>query len=258
MSNRKLEEAVGLHLYLVHHAPAELKQAVSNYLAGRGLDPVALIKHYGIGYGCGVGSPLYGRITIPVTNAEGEYVSTVGRILPDNPLITLDPGEPKYWHYSYDKGNHLFNLWNVGQGLRQVGWAIVTEGIFDVFAFHAAGIHCAVAPIAANFSAQQATLLACYCDKFLFCFDNDDAGKRATIKAAKLSKQFGYKPYLIALPPEYKDAGELAAHDPLMLRSAVLEAVAEMEERPKRSVSKLLDRIQGLHNQTSVRQQKGM
>ena len=70
------------------------------------------------------------RIMFPIRNVKGEVIGFGGRV--------LDKGEPKYLNSPetpvFSKGRELYGLFEARQGLRDKGYALVTEGYMDVVA----------------------------------------------------------------------------------------------------------------------------
>jgi len=235
------------HSYLMLEAPHQLSKKVFDYLTGRGLDANDLIPMYGVGYCPSPYNSMYERVTFPYLDVNGNCVTIVGRVLPGEEG-NIDDGRPRYWHYAFHKNQHLWNLFHLIDHDPKITWCIVTEGIFDVLGLQAAGIYNAVATLGATFSPIQATLLHRYFDNFLFAFDNDGAGNRATMKALSLCRQLGYKSFGIAWPPQWKDAGEAGATNPSDLHDLVRDSILGGEDLEERyQGTRLLNIVKALH-----------
>ncbi len=121
-----------------------------------------------------------GRLMIPIRDPRGRVIAFGGRILGD--------GEPKYLNSPdtplFDKGRTLYNLDQASPASRQTGRVIVCEGYMDVIALAQVGITDAVAPLGTAVTEQQIQMLWRLTEKPLLCFDGDNAGQKAAMRAA--------------------------------------------------------------------------
>ncbi len=142
------------------------------------------------------------RLMIPIINPKGEIIAFGGRI--------IDQGEPKYLNSPetplFEKGRELFGLPQARQALRDTDTAIVTEGYMDVIALSQNGVGNAVATLGTATTATHVTKLLRQVDRIVFCFDGDNAGRKAAWRALENSlealadnKRLGF----IFLPQEH-------------------------------------------------------
>ena len=142
------------------------------------------------------------RLMIPIINQKGEIIAFGGRI--------IDQGEPKYLNSPetplFEKGRELFGLPQARQALRETDTAIVTEGYMDVIALAQNGVGNAVATLGTATTATHVTKLLRQVDRIVFCFDGDNAGRKAAWRALENSlealadnKRLGF----IFLPQEH-------------------------------------------------------
>ncbi len=142
------------------------------------------------------------RLMIPIINQKGEIIAFGGRI--------IDQGEPKYLNSPetplFEKGRELFGLPQARQALRDTDTAIVTEGYMDVIALSQNGVGNAVATLGTATTATHVTKLLRQVDRIVFCFDGDNAGRKAAWRALENSlealadnKRIGF----IFLPQEH-------------------------------------------------------
>jgi len=121
-----------------------------------------------------------GRLMFPIRDARGRCIAFSGRILGN--------GEPKYLNSPdtplFDKGRTLFNLHNAGPASRQLRRVIVVEGQMDVVALDGAGFAETVAPLGTALTEHQLALLWKLSPSPLMCFDGDNAGQKAGVRAA--------------------------------------------------------------------------
>lgn len=184
--------------------------AAVDYLKGRGIDG-ATAQRFGIGYAADGWSHLLDRLgtsdaaierllaaglvirkdngrhydrfrerlMFPIRDARGRCIGFGGR--------TLGDGEPKYLNSPetvlFHKGRELYGLWEARQALRQIDRLVVVEGYMDVVALARHGIDFAVATLGTATTADHLNRLFRLCDDVVFCFDGDEAGRKAAWRA---------------------------------------------------------------------------
>ncbi len=121
-----------------------------------------------------------GRLMIPIRDPRGRVIAFGGRIIGD--------GEPKYLNSPdtplFDKGRTLYNLDRALPAARKADRVIVVEGYMDAIALAQAGIGEAVAPLGTALTEAQLERLWRIADVPLLCFDGDNAGQKAALRAA--------------------------------------------------------------------------
>ena len=121
----------------------------------------------------------YDRVMFPILDRRKRVIGFGGRI--------MGKGEPKYLNSPettlFHKGEQLYALPNAVETMRQKNSAILVEGYMDVIALHSAGFTNAVAPLGTALTENQIKLLWQFCDEPIICFDGDNAGRRAAIRA---------------------------------------------------------------------------
>ena len=142
------------------------------------------------------------RLMIPIVNPKGEIIAFGGRI--------IDQGEPKYLNSPetplFEKGRELFGLPQARQALRETDTAIVTEGYMDVIALAQNGVGNAVATLGTATTATHVQKLLRQVDRIVFCFDGDNAGRKAAWRALENSLEAladNKRLAFIFLPPEH-------------------------------------------------------
>ncbi len=123
------------------------------------------------------------RIMFPIMNQRGVVIGFGGRI--------LDAGEPKYLNSPetplFEKGRELYGLSQARQAIRESGRAIVVEGYMDVIALAQHDVGYAVAALGTATSAVHVQKLFRQTDEIVFCFDGDNAGRKAAWHALEVS-----------------------------------------------------------------------
>jgi DNA primase len=122
------------------------------------------------------------RLTMPIHDARGRVIGFAARILDadkkDAPKYLNSPDTPLF-----DKGRTLFNLHRAGPASRKTNRMVVVEGQMDVVAMAAAGFEDAVAPMGTALTERQLEMLWRLVDAPILCFDGDNAGQRAAMRA---------------------------------------------------------------------------
>ncbi len=142
------------------------------------------------------------RLMIPIINQKGDIIAFGGRI--------IDQGEPKYLNSPetplFEKGRELFGLPQARQALRETNTAIVTEGYMDVIALAQNGVGNAVATLGTATTATHVGKLLRQVDRIVFCFDGDNAGRKAAWRALENSLEAladNKRLAFVFLPPEH-------------------------------------------------------
>ena len=121
-----------------------------------------------------------GRLMIPIRDARGRVIAFGGRILGE--------GEPKYLNSPdtplFDKGRTLYNIDRASPASRAARRLIVVEGYMDVIGLDRAAIAEAVAPNGTAVTEAQLERMWRLDPSPIMCFDGDNAGKKAAIRAA--------------------------------------------------------------------------
>lgn len=125
------------------------------------------------------------RIMFPICDRRGSVVAFGGRRLRDDPN-----SGPKYLNTPetlvYHKGEELFGLYQATEAIRKTGIVIVSEGYFDVVTPAQHGIENCVSTCGTALTDAQRDLLLKISRKVYFCFDGDNAGRKATWRAAEM------------------------------------------------------------------------
>lgn len=120
-----------------------------------------------------------GRIMFPILNPKGQIVAFGGR--------SIDQGEPKYLNSPetdiFVKGREIYNLFSARKAIRDAQCVIVVEGYMDVVALSQHGIEYAVATLGTAVTDFHIQKLLRHADRVVFCFDGDNAGKKAARRA---------------------------------------------------------------------------
>ncbi len=142
------------------------------------------------------------RIMFPILNFKNEVIAFGGR--------SLDDFGPKYLNSSdsilYKKNKSLFFSQKFLKSVKEKSFVFIVEGYFDVLALNQLGYANVVSASGTAFTINQLNILTRYSKKFLLCFDNDDAGLKATEKFLELKTQVStqIEIHCLNLPKSYK------------------------------------------------------
>ena len=119
------------------------------------------------------------RIMFPIRDRRGRIVGFGGRVLDDTqPKYLNSPETPVF-----KKHEQVYGLFEALQTAPKIERLLVVEGYMDVIALAQCGCPNTVAALGTATSADHINLLFRYTDEIVFCFDGDDAGRKAAWKA---------------------------------------------------------------------------
>lgn len=120
------------------------------------------------------------RLMFPIRDIRGRTIAFGGRVLtPDDKPKYLNSPETPIFH----KGNELYGLYEARQALRNFDNIIIVEGYMDVVALAQFGVKNAVATLGTATSQTHIKRLFKLTPEIIFCFDGDEAGRRAALRA---------------------------------------------------------------------------
>lgn len=122
------------------------------------------------------------RIIIPIRNDSENLVAFGARTLGYEEPKYLNSPETRY----FSKGSMLFLFHTAKKVAKKLDFIVLTEGYFDALAFHRAGITNAVAILGTALTPEHVAKISSSTKNVILCFDSDDAGERATIRALEL------------------------------------------------------------------------
>ena len=120
------------------------------------------------------------RVMFPILDRRGRVIAFGGRVLAkdDGPKYLNSP-ETALFH----KGRELYGLWQVRQANQKIERLIVVEGYMDVVSLFQFGVTQAVATLGTATTPDHAELLFRNAPDVYFCFDGDNAGRKAGWRA---------------------------------------------------------------------------
>lgn len=141
-----------------------------------------------------------GRIMFPIIDLKKRVIGFGGRI--------LGAGEPKYLNSQesviFNKSQNLFNL-NFAKGHSEL---LVVEGYMDVISVFQSGIQNVVATLGTALNAEHARVLKRHVKEVILCYDSDQAGQKAALRAIDVLTNAGLGGVRILKQSAYKDPDE--------------------------------------------------
>lgn len=124
------------------------------------------------------------RLMFPIRDRRGRTIAFGGRIInpEDNPKYLNSPESPVF-----HKGEEIYGLYELKQANTQIDHIFVTEGYMDVVALAEQGVTTAVATLGTAINNEQIEKLFRLAKSLVFCFDADQAGRKAAWRALENS-----------------------------------------------------------------------
>lgn len=119
------------------------------------------------------------RVIFPIRDSRGRVIAFGGRVLGDDKPKYLNSPETSVFH----KGQELYGLYEARQSNRNLDEIMVVEGYMDVIALAQQGLRNAVATLGTATSEEHLKRLFRIVPSVLFCFDGDQAGRKAAWRA---------------------------------------------------------------------------
>ena len=143
----------------------------------------------------------WNRVMFPIMDSQNRVIAFGGRVMGD--------AEPKYLNSQgtkiFDKSRNLYGL-NFARKSREK-FFLCCEGYMDVIAMHQAGFTNAVASLGTAFTSQHGMIMKRYTEEIILCYDSDNAGRKAALRAIPILRESGLRIKVLDLSP-YKDPDE--------------------------------------------------
>ena len=126
-----------------------------------------------------------GRLIFPINNISGQPIALGGRIIESSDYLAKYINSPETIFFK--KGSNLYNL-NLARGLsNKVDHIFLVEGYMDVVGLSKNGIENVVANLGTSLTDKQISTLNQFFDDIIICFDGDESGYKAALRAAENS-----------------------------------------------------------------------
>lgn len=129
----------------------------------------------------GVYDRFRGRLVFPIRDKRKRVVGFGGRVLDDSlPKYLNSPETPVF-----SKGKELYGLYEALEKDSKPKRILIVEGYMDVLALAQFGVAYSVAALGTATSKMHLDLLFRFTSELVFCFDGDDAGRKAAWRAVR-------------------------------------------------------------------------
>src|SRR6266571_5937713 len=142
-----------------------------------------------------------GRLIFPICDEQGRVIAFSGRILSGDEKTAKYVNSPETPIFT--KGKVFFGLDKSKRAILDAGFAIICEGLLDLIACFMAGVQNIVAPQGTAFTPDHARILKRYVDEVVLCFDSDNAGQNAAVRALDSLLASGLAIRVATVPPPH-------------------------------------------------------
>lgn len=185
--SRKLTKEVQ-ELFQIGYAPSAAAQFGHFRVSSM---PANFLERNGIAYPDTQYCKFVDRIMFPFHDLRGHVVGMTGRVFGEN----VDTSVRKYVHTQntsvYQKALYLYGLYQALPFIKQSGSVVIVEGNVDVLSLVGRGIRNVVGCSGTAFGEQYLHMLSTVADRFLFWFDNDEAGEEGWNRAEIMCEEYG-------------------------------------------------------------------
>ena len=134
------------------------------------------------------------RIIFPINNIAGDPIGLGGRTIKSTSYFAKYINSPETPFFK--KGSNLYNLDRARKLSNKEDFIYLVEGYMDVIGLSKAGIENSVANLGTALTTKQILILNQFFDHIIICFDGDESGYKAALRAAESS--------IVELQPEKK------------------------------------------------------
>jgi len=150
------------------------------------------------------------RIMFPIKNRDGKTIAFAARTMGDE--------QPKYLNSSdsmlFTKGRTVYNFHLARPNIRKTRRIALFEGYMDVIKAWSAGIKNGVATMGTALTEDHVEIFRRNADEVTICYDGDDAGQAAALKAVQLLEGAGLRTTVAVLPNRMDPDEYITAYGP--------------------------------------------
>ena len=125
------------------------------------------------------------RIVFPINNIQGQPIGLGGRMIQENNYAAKYINSPETSFFK--KGSNLYNLDLARKLSNKIDHIYLVEGYMDVIGLNKNGIENVVANLGTSLTDKQILILNQFFDDIIICFDGDESGYKAALRAAENS-----------------------------------------------------------------------
>ena len=126
-----------------------------------------------------------GRLIFPINNISGQPIALGGRIIENLDYLAKYINSPETLFFK--KGSNLYNLDLARKISNKLNHVYLVEGYMDVVGLTKNGIENVVANLGTSLTDRQILVLNQFFDDIIICFDGDESGYKAAVRAAENS-----------------------------------------------------------------------
>ena len=125
------------------------------------------------------------RIIFPINNISGQSIGLGGRTIKENNFLAKYINSPETLFFK--KGSNLYNLDIARKFSNKIDHVYLVEGYMDVVGLSKNEIENVVANLGTSLTDRQILILNQFFDDVIICFDGDESGYKAALRAAESS-----------------------------------------------------------------------
>ena len=126
-----------------------------------------------------------GRLIFPINNISGQPIALGGRIIENSDYLAKYINSPETNFFK--KGSNLYNLDLARKLSNKLDHIFLVEGYMDVVGLSKNGVENVVANLGTSLTDKQILTLNQFFDDIIICFDGDESGYKAALRAAENS-----------------------------------------------------------------------
>jgi len=126
-----------------------------------------------------------GRLIFPINDISGQPIALGGRIIEKLDYLAKYINSPETPFFK--KGSNLYNLDLARKLSNKIDHVYLVEGYMDVVGLSKNGVENVVANLGTSLTDRQILILNQFFDDIIICFDGDDSGYKAALRAAENS-----------------------------------------------------------------------
>ena len=125
------------------------------------------------------------RIIFPINNISGQPIGLGGRTIQQHNYLAKYINSPETLFFK--KGSNLYNLDLARRFSNKIDHVYLVEGYMDVVGLNTNGIENVVANLGTSLTEKQILILNQFFEDIIICFDGDESGYKAALRAAENS-----------------------------------------------------------------------
>ena len=123
------------------------------------------------------------RIIFPINSITGQPIALGGRTIKENNYLAKYINSPETPFFK--KGSNLYNLDYARKLSNKIEYIYLVEGYMDVIGLRSKGIDNVVANLGTSLTERQVSVLNQFYNDLIICFDGDESGYKAALRAAE-------------------------------------------------------------------------